>query len=224
MNLHTCEGCPATSTPADQLKSDLDTYERLLPKGGIAQLFLSNYCQLCKQQPAGERRGYAFLFMGHPEPKRLQKGLFSRFFPKGFGTMVPLQVSCCKGCRRRLLTATYLPMAVPVLFGLAGLILILIQPVREAIASVASWLPLVGWLVLVLLGWLIGKLYVRKYCEKNSSKTYMDILTQPVIAEMIRMGWEPIGKKGKADVAFSKSRRARGLGTASPEDIPEDVD
>ena len=46
-----------------------------------------------------EREGYAILDMAHPEPKRIQRKLFiKRVAP--FGTMIPLQFSICRHCRR----------------------------------------------------------------------------------------------------------------------------
>ena len=95
----------------------------------------------------------------------------------------------------------------------------MIEPIREAVAGVVLWLPLLSWLVFIAVGYILGRVFGKKYKEKKSDETYMDVLEHPVLKEMVRKGWEPIGKKGKADVVFSKSRRVRGLGTAIPQEM-----
>lgn len=219
MNLQSCDVCPAMNgTPINQIKEDLDVYEELLPEGGVAQLFLSNRCQLCVKQPGQPRKGYTFLYMGHPEPKRLQKKLFFIKRMPSFGTMIPIQLSTCEDCRKRIMFTNYLPMITPVVFGLIGLILMMVESIREALAGVILWLPLVSWLALIGIGVVLGRVFAKAYGNAKSAETYVNVLEQPVLKQMVKKGWEPVGKKGRPDVVFSKSRRVRGLGTAIPEE------
>ena len=220
MNLQSCDVCPAMNgTPISQIKEDLEVYEGLLPEGGVAQLFLSNRCQLCRKQPGESRKGYTFLYMGHPEPKRLQRRFFVMKRMAPFGTMIPIQISTCERCRKHIMFTNYLPMLTPVVFGILGLIALMIEPIREAVAGVVLWLPLLSWLAFIAVGYILGRVFAKKYKEAKSDETYVDVLEHPVLKEMVRKGWEPIGKKGKADVVFSKSRRVRGLGTAIPQEM-----
>ena len=220
MNLQSCDVCPVKNgTPISQIKEDLDVYEGLLPEGGVAQLFQSSRCQLCRKQPGQPRKGYTFLYMGHPEPKRVQTRLFILKRTAPFGTMIPVQISTCESCRKHIMFTNYLPMLTPVVLGLIGLALLMIEPVRAALAGVVLWLPVVSWLALIAIGYVLGRVFAKAYAKAKSADTYVNVLEQPVLKEMVDKGWEPIGKKGKADVVFSKSRRVRGLGTAIPQEM-----
>ena len=60
LNMRTCGQCPMTGKSGEvteeSLRKDLDLYESLLPEGGIARLFESKTCQLCRKEP-GRRQG-----------------------------------------------------------------------------------------------------------------------------------------------------------------------
>ena len=215
LNMGTCERCTiggAGDTP-EQVMADLDLYESLLPECGVAQLFLSRQCQFCKSEPKGEREGYAILDMAHPEPKRIQRKLFiKRVAP--FGTMIPLQFSICRHCRRKLLLIEYLPILVPLALAMVGLGLLSIPAVNDALVLRANWLPFAIWAAMVALGVVVGRL-ASKSRQKSASRTmYADVLQHPVVREMLDKGWFPISRESRVKVVFSKSRRVRGLGTA----------
>ena len=126
LNMHTCSACTIRENQNfDEVRSDIDLYETLLPDGGIAQLFESRECQFCTTPVKGKRSGYAIIDMAHPEPRRVQKWLFGKRTAR-IGTMIPLQMAVCSKCRSRFLSLEYLPMVIPVVFGIAALLAIFI--------------------------------------------------------------------------------------------------
>ena len=219
LNMHTCEQCTIDGSmdSAEQVMDDLDIYEQLLPKDGIAKLFLSSDCQLCKEKPAGDRRGYAIMYMGHPEPKRVQRKWFRK--RNAFGTIIPIQFSVCPKCKSTLLWINYLPMGMTILFGLITLAVLAVRNVNESLAGIAEWIPFLVWGAAILLGYLVGRIAAVLMRRKADDRMYVNICEHPVIREMIAKGWVPVGdKEDKPDLIFSKSRKVRGLGTAVPED------
>ena len=225
LNMHTCDQCTidGSKDSAEQIMDDLDIYESLLPKGGIARLFQSEECQLCKEKPARDRKGYAIMYLGHPDPKRVQRKWFRK--RQAFGTIVPVQLSVCSKCRSTMLWIDYLPVSMLVLCGLVTLILMTVRSIRDSLADIAQWIPFVVWIAAVVLGYLIGKIIAVLIRRKADERMYVNICEHPVIREMMAKGWVPLGKgESKPDLLFSKSRKVRGLGTALPEDIPEDID
>ncbi len=216
LNVKSCDGCAAHNNDVKQIVADLELYETLLPEGGVSQLFLDTDCQFCKGEP-NRRNGYAILDFAHPEPKRLQRWLFGKKMTP-FGTMIPVQLGICKACRRRLLAIEYLPVIIPVLMGTLGLILFSFDPIVNPLLSIASYLPFLIWLVAVFVAMLIGKAAAKGLEKKFSCETRVDILEHPVLREMLEKGWFPIFKQSRTKVMFSKSRLARGLGTASEDE------
>ena len=108
LNMRACEDCPVHRAKkgeegdrANTVADYLDRFEALLPEEGIAQLFESETCTLCKTEPKGKASAFAIIDFGHSEPKELH---YRRLFTKGdVGFMVPLQFACCRNCRSRLL-------------------------------------------------------------------------------------------------------------------------
>ena len=222
LNMRTCSECTVGGngdTP-EQVMRDLDLYEQLLPEGGIAQLFVTLRCQFCKHEPVGQRNGYAILYMAHPEPKRIQRTLFKNSAAP-FGTIIPVQISICKECRKKLLMLDYAPTLVAVLFGLIMVVLSLIRDTRTAMLEISTWFPFVLWAASIVIGIFLGKALSGALEKKFAGSMYVDILRHPVLREMTDKGWEPI-RSGRSRVVFSKSRRVVGLGTAVPSD--EDID
>ncbi|MEG1524771.1 MAG: hypothetical protein RR475_07065 [Clostridia bacterium] len=221
LNMHTCEACTVRNSDNKAgILQDIALYETLLPEGGVSQLFTARDCQFCKMEPKGKRKGYAILDMAHPEPKRVQRWLLGKRQLK-IGTMIPVQMSICSACRRRFLLLEYLPIVIPIVLGVAGLLLISIDAVSAPLNRMGSFLPLVLWLLLIGVGILVGRLWGKHFKKKCARIMYADVLEHPVIAGMLQKGWMPITKQSGTKVLFSKSRLARGLGTA--EDVQGDA-
>ncbi|MEA5048549.1 MAG: hypothetical protein VB034_08090 [Eubacteriales bacterium] len=221
LNMHACSACTIReSENKGEIKSDLDLYESLLPQGGIARLFQSRECQFCKTPAKGRRKGYAILDMAHPEPRRVQKWLFGKRAAR-IGTMVPVQMSVCTKCRTRFLTIEYLPMLVPVMIGILALFVFSSDAVKTPLVDLSMFAPFGGWVVSVLLGALAGKLTAKSLEKRWDKEMYMDVMQHPAIAEMTQKGWTPITAKSHTKLLFSKSRLAKGLGTAEDSDFTE---
>lgn len=224
LNMGSCERCTIRASAGGDMagiRSDIDLYETLLPEGGVTRLFTDAACALCKEEPRGERTGYAILDMAHPEPKRVQKWLLGKKV-SAFGTMIPVQMSVCSKCRRTLLCIEYLPVAVTVVLGFAGLMLLGNGPVADALSGISPILPFCAWAALIVAAWLAGGAAANKWLKRADSRMYAHVLEQPVLAEMVRKGWKPVAGT-RTKVFFSKSRIARGLGTA-PEAFTERID
>ena len=219
LNMGACERCTvATGEDGASIKRDIDLYESLLPEGGSSRLYRSHECQFCKGEPKGERDGYAILDLAHPEPKRMQKWLLGKRESR-FGTMIPVQMSVCKRCRRTLRWVELLPMLSPVVFGVVGLLLTGSGALAERLAAIQPALPFVVWVVILLAGGLVGRIGATRLMKKAADRMYADVLTHPVIAEMTKKGWTPVMKQSRTKVLFTKKRINRGLGTAPEEDV-----
>ncbi|NLI53700.1 MAG: hypothetical protein GX417_05170 [Clostridiales bacterium] len=214
LNMHACSVCTVRdSDNKAEIKSDLDLYESLLPDGGVARLFESKECQFCKTPVKGKRRGYAILDMAHPEPRRVQKWLFGKRVAR-IGTMIPVQMGVCPKCRRRFLMLEYLSMIIPVIIGIAALFIVSLDAVKGPLVDLSMFAPFGAWIISVLIGVLAGKLITDALERAWSREMVTDVLCHPVIAEMSEKGWTPITAKSRTKLLFSKSRLAKGLGTA----------
>lgn len=221
LNMHVCAACTIRENDNKaEIKSDLDLYETLLPEGGVARLFQSRECQFCKTPEKGRRKGYAILDMAHPEPRRVQKWLFGKRTAR-IGTMIPLQMSVCKKCRSRFLTIEYLPMVVPVLVGLGALFVFSTDAVKGPLVDISMFAPFGGWILIVLVAALLGRLIASGLEKRWTKDMYVDVMRHPVIEEMTQKGWLPITAKSRTKLLFSKSRMAKGLGTAEDPDFSE---
>ena len=77
------------------------------------------------------------------------------------------------------------------------------------------------WLLSVLVGALIGRLLANGLAKSWEKDMYVDVMQHPVIVEMTEKGWTPITAKSRTKLLFSKSRLARGLGTADDPNVAE---
>lgn len=217
LNMRTCGQCPMTGASqevtAESLRSDLDLYEALLPEGGIAKLFESKTCQLCREEP-GRRQGYVIFNMAHPEPKRMQNGLLFGKKRSPVGTMVPVQMAVCKDCRRRLLVVDYLPLVLSVVTGALLLVLLSVGSLSESLVHVHPVLPFGVWAGGMLLALAVAFIIRHALKKRYARHMYLNVLSHPVLQRMLEKGWFPVPRQEGVKLVFSKSRIAVGLGTA----------
>ena len=116
LNMQSCKDCPMRDQEVrENMQSDVRLFTSLLPEEGIAPLFESPDCQLCRGEDKNPRDGYGILDLGHREPKRTVRSGFLRLKKKDpVGFIAPLQFAICKKCRQRLLLLEYLPLLAPV--------------------------------------------------------------------------------------------------------------
>lgn len=217
LNAGSCKSCTigGEGETSEQAIEDLKLYESLLPEDGIDKLFLSRRCSICKGEEKGEREGYVLLDMAHPGPKHLLRKYKGKTLPAA-GTVIPLQFGVCRRCRKRIFAVEWMPIVIPAVISGIALILVNVTAIHDVLARTATWLPLAAWLLATGAGYLLGK-FSAAMVEKNVRKEmYVDILTHPTVKEMLKKGWRPVERENGTLLAFSKSRRTRGLGTYTP--------
>lgn len=213
LNMQDCDKCPLKGRIADPaIHDDLKLFCDLQPEGTVAQLFESETCTLCREEPKGKPTCFAVFDMAHEEPKMLsRRKWFSR---QTTGFMVPLQFACCTKCRRRILLRSYLPLITPIILTLIALPLVTIEKTAQILRQTAPWLPLAIVLFTIVGGYGIGKLLSHLYMRRSETHMYVDVRTHPFVAEMAEKGWRPLFNDRQAHLAFTKKRIDRGLGSA----------
>ena len=226
MNMRKCEACPLTGRVDDAdvicgISNDVALFSSLLPENGIARLFESERCTLCKGDNPNAADGYAIYDMAHSEPKRLQKRNFL-FTQDKSGFMVPLQFACCKKCRARLLWQEYLPTVGAILGVGVGVLLTLDEPAVMHWRSIGSSLPLLLVAGGLLVGWAAAQLLRFILRRKWTKQSYLNVHNHPVVREMRKKGWFSVfgGKSGK--LILTKRRISQGLGTAKSATLSAD--
>lgn len=217
LNMRSCKDCPLQGRIADeQLIDDIALFESLLPEEGVAGLFESETCLLCKGEAKGKRSGYAVYDMVHTEPKALRRtGLLSRLLKKqDSGFMVPLQFACCKKCHNRVLLLTYLPIVIPTVLGMLALALAASEQLLNTVRGISQWLPLLVLTAAVLGGYLLGKLIVSVLKKKYEQEQYLSLDGHPFVKRMEARGWRQMFREKNATFLYTKKRIDMGLGTA----------
>ena len=217
LNMEGCESCTvsaASSEQAESLAKSLDVTISLMPENGVAGLFESEECMLCKGA-RNKREWYADVDLGNLEPKTETRNVIGIKSIARTGSMVPLQIACCKDCRKRLLLIEYLPNLFAIGLSLAALILMSVRPVREGLMTIHEILPAAIFTATVLLS-LLGSAALRKnLIKKAKDKTVLRVLDLPQLSGMRERGWFEIneGKSGVTRFVFSRKRIRQGLYT-----------
>jgi len=212
LNMRSCKDCPVPGGDAGLIAADVALFESLLPGPGLAPLFETEHCRLCKGEK-GERSGYAILDMGHEEPKRLQRR--SRLLPKGVtGFLVPLQFACCRACRRRLLLLSYLPLFGAVLLTALAVLYASNDVIAMRLRGVAPTFPLYMVGGAMLLGYLAGLGLAWILRRRLNAVMFVNALEHPAAQAMTEKGWFPVLSGRRAKLVFTKKRIDKGLGTA----------
>lgn len=224
LNMEDCAHCPMTreegETP-ERLREAVATFERLLPEAGIACLFESATCCFCRGTEPNRKDGYAMLSIAHPEPHYEKTILTKRWkYRSPVGTMVPLQVSICSGCRRKLLLLDYLTTVMTVIACGVGL-LFFTGETGTSLEKIAGWLPLFCWVLVSCCGYGAGRLIKTVLKKRFSSGMFVDIAHHPIIAEMKEKGWFILPRDRETGYVFTRTVTQSGLGTA-PSSVYQD--
>lgn len=223
LHQRSCEECPMhqdRGADAEKTAEFVERFQALLPEGGIAPLFESETCTLCKTEPKGERSAYAIVDFGHSEPKELAKRKLLQKAAVGY--MVPLQFACCKKCRSRILLCNYLPMLAPT--ALTALVLpFVVNPHWFAdLRGAASWLPLALVAGAIAIGYAAGKVLQQQLGKRFDREMYFDVLSHPMAEEMRKKGWFPLFGDKQPQPVFTRKRMRYGIGTASSRELNAD--
>jgi len=215
LNMVKCEVCPAFSSKsqAEQVREDMDEIAALLPYEDLSELFHSDRCALCKGE-AKERVCYAMTDLGNAQPERTGRNFLGMKTKIRIGSILPVQVSCCKDCRKKHRMLTYLRLLLPLAAAVVMLVLLSVISIRESLAAINILLPL-GIFVLVVGAAVIIALALEKRLYKAyNSETHLNIMEQPHLAKMADMGWFEIQRGRKiSQLIFAKGKLKQGLYT-----------
>ncbi len=216
LNMVKCEVCPANSSPrqAELVRADMDAIATLLPAEDLSNLFHSERCTLCKGQSPNPRAYYALTDLGNPLPEREGRNFLGMKTKMRVGSLLPVQLGCCQACRRKHRVLTYLRLLLPLGAAVVALALLSVIPIREGLAGSHALLPL-GVLLLAVGGAILVALVAEKRLRRRYEKeTYLNIMEQPDLAEMAKMGWFEIQRgRGMSQLIFAKGRLKQGLYT-----------
>lgn len=220
LNMPSCAECILNSDPeaAEQVMQDMQILMNLMPEGGISHLFAGDDCVLCKGKP-NKREYYGLLDIAHPEPKRTKRSVLGLKVKSAVGSLIPLQLSVCNACRKRILRLEYLPVTLPVYLGAAALLALTIPGVSDAIERTSAVLPFVIFVAAVVIGAVAGKFISSALRKHYAELTVLDPFELPTLAQMKEKGWFPLNTNGKRlRLIFVKKRMRMGVGTGTPEE------
>ena len=217
LNMNSCEGCPFGNVKfeeeAAEIRKDLDTMMDLIPEEGLAPLFCSDTCLLCKDQPR-KTSCYAVTDIGHPEPERIKRNFLGLKTRCTVGSMVPVQIACCSRCRRNFRLLEFAPIAVMLTVPIVVLLLLAIRGIHRPLAQISQLLPAGVFVLSVGLGWLLGRMVRSNIRKRKGAQTEFDVWQLPLMKRLRAIGWTSITEdKQGTRLVFSEKRLARGAFT-----------
>ncbi len=203
-----CSSCYINTLKNDEAKQEaLDSFEvmlSLLPDD--FDELSGEKCQFCIKDPK-KRAGYAVTDLGHAEPKTM-KGMFfgiGKKVRRRIGSMVPLNISICRDCRRVYRMAEGIKWMSLLLLTAISIIIVSLpffSSMFKVSASVVPYAVIAGGLVL---GYFVGKLITTQYIKAKSEETYLNVFDIPICAKMQEAGWFLIQENpGVTRFIFSK--------------------
>ncbi len=214
MNNPACPACEVGKAGTDVQKNALEDYELLkvlLPEEGIAPLMKSETCLFCKGDKKNPREYYAVADFAHKEPQRTKSSVIGIKVKSSVGSLVPVQIACCKKCRRNYMMRDYLPWVIMAAVAVALIAVLSIVPVRESLVGVNELLPLAIFAGVFVVGYVIGQLVRNAFVKSKESQTIFEVSELPIIKKMLEKGWFSLfGEKRSIRLIFSKKRLERG--------------
>ena len=226
LNMESCESCTINAVSAEQAEKlcrDLEVTISLMPEEGLESLFDTDECMLCKGENKGKREYYADTDIGNVQPKTEGRNIVGMKTISRTGSMVPLQIACCKECRKRLLMIEYAPTLMTVGVCALALIIMSLRPVREALMGMHMILPLVIFVVVAALALIFGRMWRKRLVDEGEKACYLRVFDLPLFAGMRERGWFEIneGKGGVTRYIFAKKRIRQGLYTGESAGMAE---
>lgn len=184
-----CRECQIASMKhADDIKKALADFEvtlSLLPED--FDELQGEECQFCKADP-GKRYRYALTDFGNPEPKS-ETGMFfgiGKKVRRRVGSLMPMSISICKGCRRAFLFADITKWIVTIVFLAASIGILAIPPIGAGLGQEVALLIVAGATVL---GYLIGRVISAAYVKSKSERVRFNVFDIPICKSMQDLGW-----------------------------------
>ena len=214
MNNPDCPACEVGKAGAEAQKNALEDFEllkALLPEEGVRPLMQSDTCLFCKGDKKYPREYYAITDFAHKEPQRTKTSVIGIKVKASVGSLIPVQIACCKKCRRNYLTRDYLPWIITAAVTIVLIVLLSIVPLRESLIAINELLPLAIFAGVFILGFLIGQIARNAFVKAKESQTLFEVCELPIIKKMLEKGWFSLfGEKGSIRLIFSKKRLERG--------------
>ncbi len=210
-----CKDCYIQTIKKDEADEALGNFNvtlSLLPEG--FDELQAEQCAFCKGEAKNKRAGFAIVDLAHSEPE-YKRGMFFGFGKKvrqRVGSLMPVSISICRGCRTSLrLAETFKWLSILVLVGISVAVMC-VPSVGMVISGVSSALPFGIVIVAGALGYYLGKVFSALYVKANSSRVAFNIFDIPAGAEMKRKGWFTLQDDGEVTrVLFSKKSHTRKL-------------
>lgn len=208
-----------------ELREALARLRAEAPEDMVVSLAESETCRLCRGEPKKAEQWALFdLAKGTEKPGWTILQNLSATKKAGVDVL-PLQVACCRGCRKRIRRAEFLPTLVGVIIAGLGLFLSTFKPVYTQAYNVKPWLPVVIFLGFTLAG-VIAAIALRSSLAASAAKhTHTDVSEIPEVAALIENGWQVVEKKhGKLSaMVFSKKMREHGIYTRTRSSANEEM-
>lgn len=214
LNMESCDKCFISEDNASGVMQDIDAVLNMMPEGGIYQFIASKECMFCKGESKNPTSCYAMADLGNPEPKREKRNVLGMKVKANVGSILPLQLACCKACRRRFNTLSNRHLTIPLFTGIAAMGLLNYKPIGEAIANIHMGLPLLIFVVLVGGAWLACKLTRKSLVKKYSELTWLKVMDIPQVSRLADYNWFELSPaKDMSRLVFSREPLKRGLMT-----------
>lgn len=192
-----CEGCdkcfmaePAKGSDPQKLMDSWRVTLHYLPDD-VDRLHTSDDCWFCKGEEKGKKGSYALVDLAHPEPAHM-KGMFFGLGKKvrsHVGSLVQLPIGICPQCAQRMRMVNIIRWGCIALGLVLALVVGLVPAIANALSKVHFLLPLVAFVLLIVAGFVAGKLASANYQKKAEEKTEFDVFKLPYLSEMKSKGW-----------------------------------
>lgn len=227
LNAENCGECAVGSLKKEKQERAKAALERLsaaAPAELTSELFLGGSCLFCKGEDKGPAECFAMFDLSKPDPEgNWSVALGKRSLEvKGADMILPLQVNCCRRCRRAYRLYDWLPVFAALAISAIGLAVTTAKPVYTAAYKMASWLPvamLAGFAAFGAIVALILKLILGSVMKK---RMHTDVAEIPEVKALMDCGFEEVAekKRGVSRLVFASERRRYGVATRIPEVEP----
>lgn len=207
-----CQNCYIRSLKSDEQKEEaLQRWQQtlaLIPRT-IDDLHESEDCQFCKGD-IHKKDGYALLEMAHAEPY-YEKGMFFGFGKKvrtPVGSLVMLQISVCKRCRKVFRMIDMLQILIFIASIALAIAFLAIPAIGGQLAKISPLMPFLLLAAIGVAGYFLGDSIAQQYARSAAKKVKLDLTEIPKINEMIHRGWFFFQtNKERPRMSFSKKKQ-----------------
>ncbi len=223
LNSDGCLDCYVARMKKDeqqQLLSALAHLKEEAPLEEVEPLYTADECLLCKPREGGERgkaECYALFDMAKDDPAgdwAFKTGGRS-LSKKSQAMLLPLQVCCCKSCRRRCRVFEFVPVICALIIAGLGLYLSTETPLFAQAQAAARWLPFALFAGFVAAAFTVYFVLRSVIASAVSKKTELDMTKLPAVSALAADGWREAQQKsgGATKLVFANKLRKNGVYT-----------